>query len=319
MLTNSLSEQELASLKEAINYLESPSLLMKLANLAGVPAEKLLKRAPKQLFEITEAALRKSMELSITTVLSKPNYNELEDTHSTSGWTGFWHRFAATCTGGIGGAFGLPGLAIELPISTGIMLRSISSISCEFGYDINEPGVQTECLSVFALGGPSKSDDAMDSAYLSSRLAMASVVLQATEFISTRTPQAVADALARGSAPKLIAFIARIASQFNIVVSQKFLAQSVPVIGIASGAAINNAFCGHFNSVAKYHFTICEMERRFGKDSIQQLVQQLARESRAKTTKKTNSDEENVAHGDTAQLPTVETLAVVRSTETLIN
>jgi hypothetical protein len=39
-------------------------------------------------------------------------------------------------TGGVGGLFGLPALAIELPISTTIMLRSIADIARSEDEDI---------------------------------------------------------------------------------------------------------------------------------------------------------------------------------------
>lgn len=271
---------------------------MKLANLAGMPAQKLIECAPAKVSNITDAALHKAMDWSIATVTVLPNYDELEDAYNTNGWSAFWHRLAATASGGIGGAFGLAGLAFELPVTTGIMFRSIASIAKELGQDLNDPSTRLECLSVFALGGPSPNDDAMDSAYVSSRMAMTYLVKEAAEFMATRTPQAVADALARGTAPQLVALITRIASQFNIVVSQKFIAQSLPLIGSASGAAINNAFAGHFNTVAKHHFTILEMERRYGIETVRCELQKLSNESRHCVTKRFVSDEPSDARVD---------------------
>lgn len=271
-----LSSTEFEKLREAIAYLDSPSLLMRLANIAGVPAQKLLELAPAKVTEITDDALRKAMDWSIATVTTSAKFNELENAHRMSRSNAFWHRLAATVSGGVGGAFGLAGLAIELPLTTVIMFRSIASIAKELGQDLNDPSVRLECLSVFSMGGAKPSDDSMDSAYLSSRLTMASLIREASSFLAGRTPQAVADALAKGSAPKLLALISRIGAQFNIVVSQKFLAQSVPLIGGVSGALINNAFAGHFNTVARHHFTIREMERRYGEEAVQMLIRRIS-------------------------------------------
>jgi hypothetical protein len=56
-------------------------------------------------------------------------------------------------------------------------------------------------------------------------------------------------------------------------VSQKFLAQGLPVIGAVTGAAINAAFTDHFNAVARYHFGIRKLERQFGEELIQAAYQ----------------------------------------------
>jgi hypothetical protein len=175
---------------------------------------------------------------------------------------------AATVTGGVGGAFGFPGLAVELPVTTGILFRSIASIADDFGEDLRKPEVQLECLTVFSHGGPGPDDDAMDASYITARIAMANLVQSAAEFKATRGAKGVADAIAKGAAPALINFINRVAAQFNVAVSQKVLAQSIPVIGIATGAAINNAFAGHFNSVARYHFGIRKLERRHRQEQV---------------------------------------------------
>jgi len=42
------------------------------------------------------------------------------------GSSNIFHKIAVATSGGIGGFFGLPALAIELPISTTIMLRSVA-------------------------------------------------------------------------------------------------------------------------------------------------------------------------------------------------
>jgi hypothetical protein len=40
------------------------------------------------------------------------------------------------------------------------------------------------------------------------------------------------------------------------------------MIGIATGAAINNAFAGHFNSVSRYHFGIRRLQRHYGSEPV---------------------------------------------------
>ena len=67
----------------------------------------------------------------------------------------WWHRSAVALSGGVV-FFSLPGLAIELPISTIIMLRSIADIARSEDEDLRTIEAQLACLEVFALGGRKK-------------------------------------------------------------------------------------------------------------------------------------------------------------------
>ncbi|MGM9458182.1 EcsC family protein, partial [Lacticaseibacillus rhamnosus] len=59
----------------------------------------------------------------------------------------------AAVSGALGGAFGLATIAVELPVSTTLMLRSIAEIAREEGEDIETPEGALACIQVFALGG----------------------------------------------------------------------------------------------------------------------------------------------------------------------
>jgi hypothetical protein len=148
------------------------------------------------------------------------------------------------------------------------MFRSIASIAHDLGEDLSAPEARLECITVFSHGGPSPDDDAMDASYITARVGMTKLLRDAAEFMTAKSSQALVEAFASGTAPALLAFISRIAVRFNVVVSQKFLAQCIPIVGIATGAAINNAFAGHFNTVARYHFGIRRLQRQFGADEV---------------------------------------------------
>src|SRR5664280_1557993 len=66
-----------------------------------------------------------------------------------------------------------------------------------------------------------------------------------------------------------------VASRFGFVVSQKVAAQTIPVIGALGGAAINYAFIDHFQSVARGHFTVRRLERKYGKDLVFNVYERL--------------------------------------------
>jgi hypothetical protein len=47
-------------------------------------------------------------------------------------------------------------------------------------------------------------------------------------------------------------------------VSQKALAQAAPLVGAASGAALNLVFITHFQKAARGHFIVRRLERAYG-------------------------------------------------------
>jgi hypothetical protein len=85
----------------------------------------------------------------------------------------------------------------------------------------------------------------------------------------------IAESLAEG-APVLVRLIARIASRFGVVVTQKQAAQAVPFIGAVGGAAVNYAFIDHFQEMARAHFVVRRLERRYGKDTVRAAFARLS-------------------------------------------
>ena len=51
-------------------------------------------------------------------------------------------------------------------------------------------------------------------------------------------------------------------------VTEKIVAQSLPVVGAAGGALLNTLFIDHFQDMARGHFIVRRLERRYGKETI---------------------------------------------------
>ncbi len=275
MSTAVLPAREAHFLSEAARYLEKPSYLMRLADAIGAPVESLLTRVvPKRVAQISESVLRRLMALAAS---SLPSTSRRDQTFAralaAADTTGFHHKLATVVTGGVAGAFGLPALALELPLTTSLMFRSIAATACEFGHDLRDPSIRLECLAVFSQGGPTPDDDALESTYLTARLGMSVLIQDAARFLGSKSAAEVSEALARGSAPVLLNFLSQIARSFNLRVSEKLMAQSLPLLSIGSGALINAAFTDHFNRVARFHFGIRQLEREYGAQEVQALYQ----------------------------------------------
>jgi hypothetical protein len=56
--------------------------------------------------------------------------------------------------------------------------------------------------------------------------------------------------------------------------TQKMAAVAVPVIGAASAATINVVFMDHFQEMARGHFVVRRLERKYGKEYIKAQYEQ---------------------------------------------
>ena len=119
------------------------------------------------------------------------------------------------------------------------------------------------CIEVFALGGPRIKDDASESGYFAVRAALAQSISKASEYITNR-------GLSEKGAPALVRLILQIAERFSIQVSEKAAAQAVPAIGAAGRAIINTLFIAHFQDMARGHFIIRRLERKYGKEVVEE-------------------------------------------------
>lgn len=274
MENKTLDPSEISFINEARNFLEKPSLVIKLTNVLGKPIEAGIKNLPdgaqRKIANITQNAVEKALEAAVKTIQPVQSGTFQTGVQNSYG-TGLMHTIGTTFTGAVGGFFGFAGLAVELPITTVLMLRSISSIAAEYGHDVTDFNTKLECLAVFAMGSPSQDDDAIDSAYFASRIAMAELISQWTKWATHKTTQEIAQAIAGKTAPALTQVVAKVASRFNVVVTQQAMTKAIPGIGALTGGVINAAFTDHFNTVARYHFGMRALEKQYGDEVVRQI------------------------------------------------
>ena len=255
-----LSDEHQAQLVDAKRRLESTGLAIKATNLLGKPIEKGFELLPAdwriRIGNATREALMVAMKGAALTMGARPTEASPR-----------WHKIAATLSGAAGGAFGLPALIVELPVSTTIMCRSIADIARANGESLASVETRLACLEVFALGGASKSDDAAETGYFTVRAGLAQAVSEAAQYLATH-------AVAQEGAPALVRLVAMIASRFQIQVSEKAAAQAVPVIGAAGGALINLLFIDHFQDMSRGHFTLRRLERQYGADEVRRAYEE---------------------------------------------
>jgi hypothetical protein len=256
------TESDKKELQTAKNLLENPGIAARITNFIGTPIEKGFGLLPenwtKNIGDITKAALLKASETAIFTMKDIPGEASSD----------IWHKLGVAVSGGIGGFFGIIALAAELPISTAIMLRSIADIARSQGESISAIETKMACIEVLALGGRNESDDGTESGYYVVRALLAKHVADAAKFVTAKS-------LTEEGAPILIKFIAKIADRFGILVTEKAAAQSLPAIGSAGGVIINTIFIDHFQDMARGHFIVRKLERKYGKERVKQLYDNL--------------------------------------------
>src|SRR3984893_626496 len=276
-----LSFDDLQALERAMRELERTSLAIRLSSILGRQAGALGSILPGNIAEIAnraaEAAVRSGLDFALRSLAGKP----LKDRRRL-------HKSIAVLAGAAGGAFGIARLPVELPFSTTIMLRSIADIGRSEGQDLSDPRTALACLEVFAFGGRAGSSQAvrcpesdvhdsnltdgaiLETGYFAIRAILAKSVSEAASYLASR-------GAVREAAPVIVRLVAQIGGHFGAAVSQKLVAQSVPLIGAAGGAAINYAFANHFQTIARGHFTVLRLERRYGARIIRAEYERMRR------------------------------------------
>jgi hypothetical protein len=169
---------------------------------------------------------------------------------------GWLARAATTASGAATGFVGLPGVALDIPFTTLTILRSIADIARAEGEDIAAEEGRRACLEVLAIGGPGGADDEAQLGYWTARLGLAGLNLSAV------VPQA--------------------ARMLGAVLSEKVLAQAVPLAGAVAGAGLNYVFIRYYQHMARVHFTVRAIERAHdGDPAVRACLDRMVARARA--------------------------------------
>ena len=263
-----------ADLQRAVALLEAPTLTARMASLVGTPLEFAVRALPDSVSDrihgAVEAALHRSAQVALWSMDNRPG----------RGASPRWHKLAAATTGAVGGAFGFTALFLELPVSTTIMMRAVADVARSEGFDLSDPSARQDCLEVFALGGKSGRDDASETGYYLARGFTADVMRHLSAELAGRrlAGQGLTGGIGSKETGKWLAkLVEKVASRFGVVVTEKFAAQAVPIVGAATGAALNTMFTDYYQDVARGHFIVRRLERRYGEAAVREAYDRIAR------------------------------------------
>jgi hypothetical protein len=258
-----MTDEDLEALRTAVGLLEHRSLAARLTSIVGKPIELIGAALPagasSAIAAATSKGLNAALKVALRTMVNKPEAGSR-----------LLHKALATASGALGGSLGIVTAPLELPISTIIMMRSIADVARSEGENLADPDTALACVQVFALGGKIGPADASESGYFAVRGMLAKSITEAARFLAER-------GIIEEGAPVLVRFMAQVASRFGVVVTQKIAAQALPIIGALGGAAVNYAFIDHFQDVARGHFAVRRLERRYGKEAVREQYERLRR------------------------------------------
>jgi hypothetical protein len=256
-----MQQADFVALVQAAQSLESMSLTTRMSQLVGMPIERAMAALPGHwstiVTRITKAALKKALDGALFSLKSTPR----EPANKT-------HKILASLSGALGGSFGITALAIELPVSATIMLRSIADIARSEGEDLEDVDAKMACLTVFALSGGGAGSESADTSYYAVRSFLTKALNDTANHIATR-------GVTKEGAPALVKLLSVVSTRFSIPVSEKLAAQAIPAIGLLGGASVNLLFINHYQKMAKAHFTVRRLERRYGEELIKQVYMEI--------------------------------------------
>ncbi|WP_100613617.1 EcsC family protein [Confluentibacter citreus] len=267
-LTNRMSPEDLEAIKQAKHHMENIGFVMKGLNKLGNSLDSTIKKIPAK----QQLWLQKQVNKSLTLVV-KSNLVTMQNGKTFKKPSNKTYKALVTTTGALSGVLGSTtgiGTAIfasELAVSTKFMMRSILDIARSHGENLQDFETQMACMQVFALGGKSKDDDGLETSYYTMRLALNSAAKGASAYVAKNGVQGLNKMLIASSNP-LMKLIGIIAGRFSIQVSEKFVAQAIPVLGAVGGGTINFVFLNHFQTVAEAHFKMRSLERKYGNELV---------------------------------------------------
>lgn len=264
------NQDDYDDLKRAVALLESPSITARISALIGMPVKALADALPgfatRRINGMVAAALGKSAAVALWSLENQPGKQASPRLN----------KVYAALSGAAAGAFGFTALALELPVTTTIMMRAVADIARAEGFDLKDFTTRQACLEVFALGGNemtrAASDGVIDIRYYTAR----GFVTETMQALSKELADAAASQVGHGlhslsgeQAGKWLAkLIEKVAGRFGVVITEKFAAQAVPVIGAATGAAINVLFTNFYQDMARGHFIVRRLEGVYGVEAV---------------------------------------------------
>jgi hypothetical protein len=196
--------------------------------------------------EVIEAAIKAAdwvAEASIRNAVLDHDFAVLEACDTAAGEVRRWSLGYAVTGGGAAGALGLAGLAIDVPATMTLALRTARLTGLAYGFGSKGPAEQIYILNILQLAGANSAEERQAAM---ARLAEGRRAFSREDWrkVSEMTGQAVGASTAAR----------RVAETLGVNLSMRKMAQVVPLVGAAVGASVNAAFQNDVAAAARFAF-----------------------------------------------------------------
>jgi hypothetical protein len=253
-----IAPADLARMREAARILVAErGLAFRLGSFVGDKTEGFVNASGRFLMNNSAFSARKLVEMSLSRLYDAAirgmDHDALaEEVAATS--AGRRHKLVSTLSGAATGFMGAPGMIVDIPLTTGLMLRSIAGIARSYGEDPATEEGRRACLEVFALSEHRDGPDGQ-AGYWAARAALSRLAIDG--------------------------FVRRVATILGVGFSQKLMARAIPVVGAVAGGSLNYAFMDYYQQMARVHFTLREVERRYDPEMVRACMDRLTEQARA--------------------------------------
>lgn len=254
-----IAPADLERMREAARILVAEKgLAFRLGSFLGDQTEGLVNAAGRFLLNNSAFSARKLVELSLARLYDASTRGMdsvalAEEVAATA--AGRRHKLLSTISGAATGFMGVPGMVVDIPLTTGLMLRSIAGIARSYGEDPETEEGRRACLEVFALSEHRDGPEGQ-AGYWAARAALSNLAIDG--------------------------FLRQVAATLGLNFSRKFFSRLVPVVGAATGGALNYAFMDYYQQMARVHFTLRAVERRADPAQVRACLDRMVEQERVR-------------------------------------
>ncbi|NNE89327.1 MAG: EcsC family protein [Silicimonas sp.] len=217
--------------------------------------------------EVIEAAIRGAdwaASSSIRKAAINHDFNSLEECDEATAEIRRWALGYAVTGGGAAGAFGAIGLAIDVPATVALALRTVRLTGLAYGFGGDSEAERVYILDILQLAGANSAQD---------RDAALAQLEEGREGLGREDWQKIVRLT--GQSTGSVAAVHKVATTLGINLSTRKVAQVLPFVGAAVGAGVNAAFQNDVAAAARFAYRARWLEmnegiidRRAGKSEV---------------------------------------------------
>jgi hypothetical protein len=166
------------------------------------------------------------------TSIAELKTHDLETSDALANEVHNWAIGVATTEGGVAGAVGLPGLALDIPAVIVLALRTIHKVGACYGYEVKSKSDKDFILAVLAESGANDMQE---------KVAALTALREIEVSLAKQSWKKIAETAAASSITKEAGIIGikSLARQLGINLTKRKALQAIPLVGTVVGASVN--------------------------------------------------------------------------------